>query len=116
MSNKQEIIKAFRKARTEGEQMLEEVEEYILIDPDSEAWSKEGMGIAIKALEEMYDVHFESEPLKRRDHGFGAEMAYIISGEKNDVDFVLSEIEEWASQFTEDDIGDALVEENIEEE
>ena len=79
-----------------------EIEEYILTNPDSEIYSEQGLERAIKALEENYNVHFEATPLKKRDSGFGAEMVYIISGEKEDIDFVLSELQEWASQFTED--------------
>jgi hypothetical protein len=72
-------------------------DEYIILSPDSEEWTEDGMVEAIEKLSEKFNVGFESlEILTRRDTGFGEEEKYQIIGMKTDIDNVMADLGEWA--------------------
>lgn len=65
-----------------------------LVNPDDESYTEEMLFQAFEALEKAKNVKIE-EVGERADWGFGMESQFDITGEEDDVDYVISEWEEW---------------------
>ena len=75
--------------------------ESFLMQPNNGCWSYEGANIALAKLQEKCNVK-ATATFVRILGDRGLEEDYLLEGEEEDIDQLISEFQEWAEQFTEE--------------
>ena len=71
-----------------------------LMDPDSGDWSYAGANKALEKLSQKFEVEINSEILSHGDFGHGLEETYALAGREADINALIEEFEEYASQLS----------------
>ena len=83
-----------------------------LMDPDSGDWSYAGANKALEKLSQKFEVEINSEILSHGDFGHGLEETYALAGREADINALVDEFEEWATELSvsEEEINEILKE------